>query len=229
MSDRDAYHALRERYPELFENPAGAGFELLTAPDDVEQCEAADAARLRAAGLPEAWSTVGLVYEDVYLRLLRDAVRFPGGHLGTYLRIVPSTHPRPSGVVVVPLVDGRVAMVRHFRHATRTWHLEVPRGFAGRGEEPEDNARREVSEEIQADVVELVLLGRLHSDPGMTTSQVDCFAAVCRSVGAPQAAEGITDLLLVTPEEVDALVAAGKVTDALTLAALFIARLKGLL
>ena len=46
----------------------------------------------------------GIVYEDEYIRLVRDAVIFPDRSRGTYIRILPR---RPeSAVAVLPVLNG---------------------------------------------------------------------------------------------------------------------------
>src|SRR5262245_35313789 len=102
--------------------------EILSEPGEVEQ--ALDAARrqLRAQDLPEEWADTGKVFEDQYVTLYRDPVRFPGGQLGTYLRISWSEK-LGNGVVILPRLNNSFVLTRHFRHATRAWHWEIPRGF----------------------------------------------------------------------------------------------------
>ncbi len=60
-------------------------------------------------GLPRAWSEVGVAYEDQYLLILRDAVRFPDGYLATYIRIVDKPD-SASGVVVLPVYEKQVLL-----------------------------------------------------------------------------------------------------------------------
>jgi ADP-ribose pyrophosphatase len=51
----------------------------------VREAEAAEEARLALKGLPISWSRTGVVYEDAYMLVVRDAVRRPDGSLGTYV------------------------------------------------------------------------------------------------------------------------------------------------
>ena len=60
---------------------------------------------------------------------MRDPVRFPSGKLGTYLRILePSALDGAAGVVLLPVRDNVIFLREVFRHATRRWELELPRG-----------------------------------------------------------------------------------------------------
>src|SRR5260221_12364143 len=95
--------------------------------------------------------------------ILRDAVCFPDGRLGIYSRMVGDSTP---GVIVLPIYQGPVLLIRHFRHATRTWHIEIPRGFGTKSFSSEENAFRELEEEVGATVSRLVSLGYVYSDTG---------------------------------------------------------------
>lgn len=54
----------------------------------------------------------------------------------------------PGSVVLIPrLADGRLVMVRQFRHPCREMFLELPAGTADRGEALEVTAIRELAEE----------------------------------------------------------------------------------
>lgn len=202
----ERYERLRAERPALFANQPG-GIEILTEPDAV-----------RAAG--------GVLYEDRYVVLLRDPVRFPDGTTGTYIR---SISPTPEqGCVVLPLLDGQVVLIEHFRHATRSWQWEVPRGFATPGMEPGANAAKELREEIGAVALEIVPLGELHPDTGVTADRVSLFAARIEALGPLDTAEGIRSSVTVPFAEAEAMVADGRITDAFTIAVLMRARLAGL-
>ena len=112
--------------------PKDAAFSVMTDLTSIRIAEEAAAAELRAVGSPAGWATVGVMFEDRYFLLLRDAVRFPDGSLGTYIRI-GSRNPDSAGVAILPLLEEKVVLVRHYRHATQSWHLEIPRGFLSVG------------------------------------------------------------------------------------------------
>jgi ADP-ribose pyrophosphatase len=204
----ERYEELRAERPELFVNPPG-GIEILTDPEAVA-----------AAG--------GVVYEDPYVILLRDAVRFPGpGRVrGTYIRSISAT--AEPGCVILPLLDGQVVLVEHFRHATRSWQWEVPRGFGTPGLGAGENAAKELKEEIDAAVTELLPLGELHPDTGGLGSSVLLFAARIETIGGLDTGEGIRSALTLPFADTEAMVADGRITDAFTIAVLSRARLAGL-
>ena len=185
---RQRYESIRSKWPELFINPPGAAYEILFEPSLVNAAEAADAARLTAKGLSESWAETGVVYEDPFTILVRDAVHRPDGSLGTYSRLLPASG--AAGAAVLPLLNGEIVLLRHFRHATRAQHLEIPRGFSEPGVSAADQARDELREEIQAETDTLLELGSFHSNTGMASDCVELFLAEIHGLGRPQESEG---------------------------------------
>lgn len=228
MGMLDAYLAFARSRPDLFTNPPGAIIRILLDPAEIQQVEADVVTRLRSRGLPEEWARVGIVYRDQYMTLLRDAVQFPDGSLGTYIRFVDWGDGVP-GVIVLPNYRGNVVLERHFRHATRTWHLELPRGFGAPGLSPEENARRELEEEIGAVVARLESLGMVYPDAGASTENDALFYAEIESYTVPEEHEAISELLLVTVDEFERKMRDGEITDGFTLMAYARAKLQNLL
>jgi ADP-ribose pyrophosphatase len=200
-----AYNDFRNEHPRLFENPPNSAYEILFDPDVQRSIGA------------------GLTYRDPYIIVLRDAVRFRDGRVTGYVRILPNV--AVSGAVVLPIHANRIALVRHFRHATRSWHWEVPRGFSQKGETSAMTGRREVEEELGAQVGAMRHLGRLHPDTGLSSAVVDLFVTYLDELGELEGNEGIDEIRLVTPDQFDDMVRGGEITDSFTITAVFNARL----
>lgn len=224
MSAQADYFAFAKDHPEQFVNPPEGGFTILMNEAEIRKAEATVEQGLEAKGLPAEWARVGIVYQDQYGMILRDAVRFPGGALGTYIRFIGGADGAPT-TIVLPFYQGKVLLVRRFRHATRTWHMEIPRGFGTKDISAEDNARSELAKEIGASVSCLVSLGPLGSDLEST----ELFYAEIASYGEPGAHEGITEVVLVVVSELERLIREGQITEAFTIMAYTQARLHGLL
>jgi ADP-ribose pyrophosphatase len=219
------YERLRAERPHLFVNPPGAAYEILF--DRVDQDAVADeaAGKLRAAGIPEEYADIGVVYEDRYFLLVRDAVRFRTGRCGGYVRFV-GTDPG-ANVAVLPLVsDGRVVLVRHFRHGTRQWHWEIPRGFSEPDVSATATARRELAEEAGLRVDTVRLLGRVCTDGDLDEiylAELEPAAVAGLASAAPvtedAAEEGIDEVRLVSLAECGQMIADGEIVDMYLLAA----------
>jgi len=170
--ERERYDTIRRKWPERFVNPPGAAYEILFESSLVRAAEAEDEARMVARGLPTAWAKTGVVYEDPYIILVRDAVRRPDGSLGSYCRTLPASG--AAGAAVLPMLDGKIVLLCHFRHATRTQHLEIPRGFGEPGVSAADQARAELREEIQAEADSLVELAVFTQIPEVQAAASSC-------------------------------------------------------
>lgn len=201
------YEDLRRDHPELF-----------ATADDA-------AIRLDPGGAREG--LLGVIYADQYLVLLREPVVFADGRPGTYLRLLEQPL-GVRGVAVLPRHGDRIVLLRHFRHATRRDHLEIPRGYGCVGVNAEDSARRELLEEIGGRARQLFPLGALTWNSGLSNGAADLFFAELNEIGQPERAEGVMDILLLEPRRVEEMIASGEIADSFTLGAWARARLRGL-
>ncbi|MBQ0983572.1 NUDIX hydrolase [Streptomyces sp. F63] len=228
------YEALRERRPELFANPSGAAFRILLDRAEQERVSDEMSRAAVAAGLPQSAGDIGVVYRDAYFCLVRDAVQFADDRLGTYIRVVPASG--SGGAAVLPmLADGRLVLLRHFRHADRGWHWEIPRGFGDPGEDGTGTAARELREELGIPVVDLTYLGPVSPDTGLRAGTDHAYlarldAAQLADGPAPGArVEGIDGYQALSQAEFRSMVANRRISDAYTLSAYALAMAQGLL
>ena len=228
MSTLADYLAFAKAHPGLFVNPPQGGITILLDKDEIREAEKQEAQRLEAQGLPAEWAQVGFAYRDQYVLLLRDAVRFPDGSLGTSIRSVDEDE-RAPGVVVLPFHQGRVLLIRHFRHGSRTWHLEVPQGFGIPGLSSEESIRLELQEEISATVSHLVSLGRFHPDTSVGANVIELFYAEIESYGDVELQEGIIELLPTPISELERMIRENEITNTFLLVTYTRAKLYGLL
>lgn len=158
---------------------------------------------------------VGIVYQDKYWIWINDPVRFPSGALGVYGRIVSRASLLGAvGAAVLPVLkDGRVALNCNFRHATRSWELEIPRGFSEKGETIEETARRELKEETGLIARELIFLGEIAPDSGTSSSIVPVFLAKIEEVGqaCAEESEAIASILFLTPHQLKEILVQGSI------------------
>ncbi len=227
MSDRERYFELVHRYPELFANPPSASITIELELEKIDQIEQAKARELTDQGLPAEWASIGVAFEDQYGLLLRDAVYFGDGTSGTYIRFVNEAS--TPGVIILPIYQDHVLLINHFRHATRTWHLELPRGFGLPDLTSEENARRELHEEIGASASRLVSLGHVHADASASMECNEFFFAQIDSYGEMDAFEGIDQIQPVAPSEFERLIRENVITDGYTIIAFARAKLHSFL
>jgi ADP-ribose pyrophosphatase len=228
MSSLADYLSFAKAHSTLFVNPPQGGITILLDEDEIREAEKQEAQRLKAQRLPAEWAQVGFAYRDQYVLLLRDAVSFPDGSFGTCIRSVDEDE-RAPGVVVLPLYQGQVLLIRHFRHGSRTWHLEVPQGFGIPGLTSEESIRLELQEEISATFSRLVSLGQFHPDTSVGANVIELFYADIESYGDVELQEGITELLPTPVAEVERMIRENEITNTFLLVTYTRAKLYGLL
>lgn len=218
------YLVLARSQPGLFENPARDAYEILLDTGKISFAQA-EAKRFRnMLNLSTGDTRVGILADDPYLRVMRDAVRFPDGSYGLYNRLMV-----PAGVAVLPLLKDKIALIDRFRHGTRRRHLEAPRGSISSWLQIEQEARRELKEEIGADATSLIDLGEVHSSTGCLDEVHKLYLAHIDGIGAPEKHEAIIGIELLPPDRFEKMVESGQITDGPTLAAFLKARLRGYL
>ena len=184
---------------------------------------------LLASGGVDASQAFGIIYEDAYIMLVRDQVRFPSGKLGAYIRIVEKGELEgQSGTVMLPIVENQVASVHIFRHATRTWEWELIRGFQEPGMSDVENAVRETKEELGVEPESVERIGSIKPNTGLLSGEASVFL-----VRLPQEAlhnahgeseEGIRQIQFVACDKLD-LFLLENVTCGFSLSAVLLARL----
>jgi ADP-ribose pyrophosphatase len=215
--------------PGLFNNE-NALLVIITDEVEIENWKIKRKSELRGKGLPEEWGEIGVVYEDPYIMVLRDLVKFPSGEVGSYFRIINSADLRGGkSTVILPIFDNKILLLRQFRHPTRKWHWEVPRGYGEPDITPEENAKKEVFEEIGGEISELIDLGPFHNNTGVEGGEVELYFAKLRSIGKTNLDEGIKFYKLVEPILVEKMISNAEITDGFTIAAFTRAKLRKLI
>ena len=167
------------------------------------------------------------VFENRVWRAHADAIVDAGGaHVPDYLVLEAKTVPGNAigGVAVLPiLADGRIALLRNWRHAIGGWSWEAAKGFVESGEDPAAAALREMAEETglacQAD--DLFSLGSVHPEPAAMASRAALFVARNCTAIADNVREtdeaGLGRVAFFAGDVADALWRHGEMRDALSL------------
>lgn len=173
-----------------------------------------------------------LVYSDPnnkWVKLYFDKVRFPNGREGNYNKIVESEG--KQGVVILPIAEDHIGIVRQFRYPISTEVLEIPRGF-GETKDAKTDAFRELLEEtgIHTPPDKFIDLGIFHPDSGILSSVVKIFAAMYNHQPSmsPNTDEEVLEFAWVKYDDVLSKIESGEITDSFTMVALLRAQIKGL-
>ncbi len=131
-----------------------------------------------------------------------------------------------GSVILLPLDEaGNLLFVRQYRHAAGEVLLELPAGSLDEGESPEACAARELREETGYAAKKLEKVGEFFLAPGYSTEKMSVFIARELYAAPLQAdADEFLDLVRLPLEEALRAAESGKIPDAKSLAALYLAR-----
>jgi 8-oxo-dGTP pyrophosphatase MutT (NUDIX family) len=159
-----------------------------------------------------------VAYENPWVTVWHDEVDRPDGSPGIYgvVHFVASA----VGVVVLD-DDDRVLLVGQHRYTLDAYSWEIPEGGVPAGESPLDGARRELREETGVEANDWRELLRFHLSNSITDETGVLFAARALRHGQPDPdpTEELT-IRWMPFDEAMAMIADGRITDALTIMAL---------
>ncbi len=169
--------------------------------------------------------TTTQVTDVVDVGFLRVQVREIETPSGSTIERVVVVH--PGAVAVVPVIDGDVILIEQYRAPAEAFVLEIP---AGKIDDPlhdhADTARRELEEETGYTALHLTWLTELWTTVGFSDERITIFLAEGLSdghrspVGAEEEAARIVRMPL---DEAVAMVRAGAIVDAKTIAGILLA------
>lgn len=163
-------------------------------------------------------TSMGVVFENGQFAIVVDLVKNEAGSKYTYSRIINKNG--YNGVVIVPIYDDKILVLEQFRHGTRQLEIELPRGFSEPAILPEENAIKEVFEEIGGKISKLDCCGSVISDTGLTGGEVYVFICKLESIGDLLREEGIEGYKLLSLEEIEELIYKGVIRDSFTISAI---------
>lgn len=159
------------------------------------------------------------IYRGRVVNLRRETVTLPTG-VETTLDLMD----HPGAAAIVPLDEqGRVVLIRQYRHAAAGYLWEIPAGTLDAGESPASCARRELQEEAGVSADRWNELGFIFTAPGFCNERIWLYLAE----GLRPAAldrdrdEVITEVRHLPLTEALAMVDRGEIVDAKTTVGLF--------
>lgn len=164
-----------------------------------------------------------LVFENTVFSVYADHIADKNGNeVPQYLSVVPKCLLADSiaGVAVLPVRDGRIGLIRVFRHPLGKWSLEAIKGHAEMGEEARDAAARELLEESGFSVAadKFIDLGAIAPEGGVIEGRSRLFVGVlteqAEKVVVPELGHG--ELVFYSRDEIDDLIERDEIEDAST-------------
>lgn len=161
------------------------------------------------------------IYTGVVFEVARDRLREESGQV-----IIRDVVRHPGGAGGVPIfADGRIALVKQYRHPAGRDLLEIPAGKIDGNEPPERCAAREIEEELGVRVGRIEKLAEFYSTPGFCEEKLFVYLAteLEESVQKLDHDEAV-EIVYLTLEEAWQLVESGEIVDAKTIIALMLTK-----
>ncbi|MEZ4829869.1 MAG: NUDIX hydrolase [Bacteroidia bacterium] len=158
------------------------------------------------------------IYENPWISLTEHQVLTPAGNPGIY----GTVHFKNQAVGVVPYEDGYIWMVGQYRFPLKKFYWEIPEGGGPFDENPVETARRELQEETGLTASAIEPLFQMHLSNSVSDEWGIVFLATGLKEGeaAPEETEELT-VQKMSLEEVYEEIEAGRITDSLTVAAIY--------
>ncbi|MBS7650851.1 NUDIX hydrolase [Candidatus Bathyarchaeota archaeon] len=155
------------------------------------------------------------IYDGKIINLRVDQIKLPDGSL--HQREIVE---HPGAVAILPVLDdGRILLIRQYRHAVGKILLEIPAGTLAKDEDPKECARRELLEETGYMAESITELFSCYLAPGYSSERIHIYqASGLRMVGSRRDADEYIELEPVTVDEVEAMIRNRQIQDAKTIA-----------
>jgi ADP-ribose pyrophosphatase len=163
------------------------------------------------------------LYQGKLFNVLLETVTLPNGKIKD--REVVR---HPGAAAMVPLLeDGKIVLVKQYRHAVGDFIWEIPAGTLEVGEEPVVCARRELAEETGYEAKNLDKLAEILPAPGYTDEHIHIYLAT----GLARAEQDLQDdeVLEVEPVDFDKallMITRGEIQDGKTIAGLLLTSMR---
>ena len=165
------------------------------------------------------------VHKGPWATLRADKCKMPDG------RIVPAyfvlEYPNWSNAVAFT-EEGKILMVRQYRHAAQIVSLELPGGVIEPGEKPEDAIKRELLEETGYQFDEVEQIAVVYANPATGDNHTYCYIAKNGKKTQSQDLDAHEEIIVeeYTVAEIKQLLAENKIAQALHCTNLFYALMK---
>ncbi|MDD3013418.1 MAG: NUDIX hydrolase [Candidatus Gastranaerophilales bacterium] len=165
-----------------------------------------------------------LKYEGHIVNIRQDDVLLSNGE--EHFREVVE---HPGGVVIIPVIDNKVILVKQWRHPVKNELIEFPAGKLNKGEDPFLAAQRELTEETGYIAKKWESLGFIYTAPGFCDEKLYLYKATDLEFSETNPDFGE----IVEPFEVEInhameMIKDGRILDAKTIIGLSLLKIQGL-
>lgn len=171
------------------------------------------------------WKTLEseVKYDNNWIQLTEHQVLNPSGGKGIYGEV----HFKNLAIGILPLdEDYNTWLVGQYRYPLKAYSWEIPEGGGPLGEEPIESAKRELLEETGMSAKNWIEIQRMHLSNSVSDELSIIYIAtnLIQGIAMPEETEQLVVKKLPF-EDVYQMVLGGKITDSMSIAAIFKAKL----
>jgi ADP-ribose pyrophosphatase len=169
------------------------------------------------------WKTLSssIRFKNPWWTYKMDRFALPSGKEGEYHYV----HTNGSSCVVPVLDDGRIMMVKQYRHLARRDSIEFPCGAVKDDSTYDETAAYELTEETGYEADEMVRVGRFNPYNGVTDEMCQVYIArQLRHVGARPDETEEFEFVPMRTDEIEARILDGTIWDGMSIAAWMLVR-----
>lgn len=141
-----------------------------------------------------------------------------------YERIIPKAK-NNSSVVIVPIYEDKIILLKQYRHALRDYQYSLPRGYGEDTVQVENNVKKELSEEIWATTTDIEFLGKVVPDSGLSGNKVNIYKCKVLKYNKNVKIEGIEEISAISINKIEQMILNGEINDGFTISAIHFLRL----
>jgi ADP-ribose pyrophosphatase len=175
------------------------------------------------------WQTQSstVVYENNWIKVQHNEVINPSGGAGIYGMV----HFKNKAIGIIPIdADGYTYLVGQYRYPLNEYSWEIPEGGGIIGQDPLENAQRELLEETGLIAAKWTQIARVHLSNSVSDEEGFLFLAedLTQAQAQPEETEQLKTVKLPLSEALE-MVMRSEITDSLSVMGLLkVARMKGI-
>lgn len=160
---------------------------------------------------------IGVIYSSQFHLFVVDLVHKGDKNYFLYERLIPNDG--GIGTVMLTIFNKKIVLLKQFRHALRDFQYAIPRGFGTKGISGEENARKEIFEELGVFPDTISYLGKIIVDSGISNKEVYIYKCVIENIELKKGYEGIDEIQCLSQNELEDWIDTEKITDSFTITA----------
>jgi ADP-ribose pyrophosphatase len=201
-----------DTHPYLFENSDEIGsVKIITDPEVIIAEQKRQYSIAVQKGVPTSYFDIGVVSEDEWYATIRDCVILANGNPGVYVRFIckKGRYQNAYNVVVIPYFENQLMLSRQFIHSERKWVWQTPRGFGEPNLGAEQNAAKELNEEVGYVADKLVCIYERDDNTAVFFAKMSNISPFLPTSDERE----ITDIKWIYLKELKNLILLGEITD----------------